>query len=201
MHPFPADYFAQHAVTVARDLLGAYLIRQWPDGSRIVGRIVETEAYSGTDDLASHGRAKRTPRNMPMYGPPGRAYVYLTYGLYWLLNVVCEPENTPAAVLIRAVEPLEGHALIAQRRPGHAPYHWTSGPARLTIAFGVGGEFNRADLTTPDSGLWLAPGPHVPDPAVKTGPRIGLGKSVREPWLSIPWRFWEDGNPYVSKGG
>ena len=91
--PLPRDFYQPSALAVARNLLGTRLVRILPDGSRIVGRIVETEAYTGRDDLASHGRTKRTKRNAIMYGPPGKAYIYLIYGMYWMLNIVVEPED------------------------------------------------------------------------------------------------------------
>ncbi|HEY1408158.1 MAG TPA: DNA-3-methyladenine glycosylase [Promineifilum sp.] len=119
--PFTASFYAASALTVARKLLGARLVRVLPDGTRLSGRIVETEAYTGLDDMASHGHTRPTKRNQVMYGPPGRAYVYFTYGNYWLLNAVCEAEGHPAAVLLRAVEPLEGLDAMAARRPGRAP--------------------------------------------------------------------------------
>ncbi|MFQ3534266.1 MAG: DNA-3-methyladenine glycosylase [Aggregatilineales bacterium] len=199
LKPLPRDFYAQHATQVARQLLGATLVRRLPGGGLICAKIVETEAYSGTDDLASHGRAKRTPRNLPMYGAPGHAYVYLAYGIHWLLNVVAEPVDTPAAVLIRAVQPLEGIEHIASRQDGRPPYAWTSGPARLTVALSITGAHNTLDMTTMAGGLWIASGEAVPDSAVRTGPRIGLGKRVSEPWLSVPWRWWIAGNPYVSR--
>jgi DNA-3-methyladenine glycosylase len=187
-----------NAVIVARALLGARLVRRLPDGAHIAGRIVETEAYTGIDDMASHGRKRRTPRNLPMWGPPGHAYVYLSYGVHWLLNVVAEPEGQPAAILIRAVEPLNGLEHIAARRIGRLPREWTSGPGRLARALEVTQALNTADLTTPAAGLWIEAGEPVPDSAVRTGPRIGLGKTS-EPWLSIPWRFWVAGNAHVSR--
>lgn len=197
--PLPRSFYAQHATQVARQLLGAILVRRLPEGALIRAKIVETEAYSGTDDLASHGRAKRTPRNLPMYGEAGHAYVYLAYGIHWLLNVVAEPVDSPAAVLIRAVEPLEGLEHIAARRNGRSPYEWTSGPSRLTVALDITGAHNRLDMTTTAHGLWIAAGEPVPESAVRTGARIGLGKRVTEPWLSIPWRWWIADNPYVSR--
>jgi DNA-3-methyladenine glycosylase len=197
--PLPPSFYAQPTLTVARHLLGARLVRVLPDGTRLSGRIVETEAYTGLDDLASHGRQKRTKRNLPMYGPPGRAYVYFTYGNYWMLNIVSEPEDHPAAVLLRAVEPLEGLDEMAARRPGRPPEEWTSGPAKLVLAFGIGGDMNTVDMTTPSAGLWVEPGETVPDDRVRTGPRVGLN-TTPEPWLSLPWRFWVAGNPFVSRG-
>lgn len=187
------------AQTVARASLGARLVRVLPNGARLSGRIVETEAYTGLDDLASHGHAKPTKRNRPMYGPPGHAYVYFTYGNYWMFNVVCEPEGDPAAVLVRAIEPLEGLEEMAARRPGRDPFEWTSGPGKLVLAMGISGADNTLDLTTTANNLWIEPDVSVADDQVRTGPRIGMGKTP-EPWHSIPWRWWVGGNPFVSRG-
>ncbi|MBN1200583.1 MAG: DNA-3-methyladenine glycosylase [Anaerolineae bacterium] len=192
------DFYAQHATTVARDLLGAVLVRRI-NGQRLSGRIVETEAYSGLDDLASHGRAGRTPRNLPMWEAPGHAYVYLIYGAYWLLNIVCEPVEHPAAVLIRAIEPLEGEPVMATNRAGRPRKHWTSGPGRLTLALAVTGDDNRVDMTTSAAHLWIEAGQPVPEGNVCAGPRIGLGRHVTDPWLTMPWRWWVADNPFVSK--
>jgi len=198
--PLNVDFYNRSALIVARELLGARLVRRLPDGARVSGKIVETEAYTGIDDLASHaGRHKRTPRNMPMWKAPGRAYVYKTYGMYWLLNVIAEPEDQPAAVLIRAIEPLEGLDVIVRNRPDTKPREWTSGPARLTIALSINGSFNEADITRTESGLWIEAHENVPDTLVRTGPRIGLGKTP-EPWLSMGWRWWIGGNLNVSVG-
>lgn len=192
------DFYSQDATTVARALLGAVLVRRTNDGI-IQGRIVETEAYRRRDDAASHGFVGKTPRNLPMWDAPGHAYVYFTYGMYWLLNVVCEPVEHPAAVLIRAVEPVAGLDIIAANRAGRPFKTWTSGPGRLTVALQITGEQNRTDLTNDSGGLWIAAGDPVPDEAVRTGPRIGLGQRVSEPWLSIPWRWWIADNPHVSR--
>lgn len=196
--PLPISFYAQPALTVARELLGARLVRVLPDGTRLSGRIVETEAYSGLDDLASHGHSRRTPRNLPMYGPPARAYVYFTYGAHWLFNAVCEPEGDPAAVLIRAIEPVEGLDQMAARRPGRALHEWTNGPGKLTQALGIDGTDNTLDLTTAGH-LWIEPDAPITDDFVRTGPRIGIN-STPEPWLSLPWRFWVAGNLFVSRG-
>ncbi len=194
----PRDFYAQDATTVARALLGAILVRQI-DGQRVMGRIVEAEAYHQQTDAASHSHRGRTPRNAPMWGDPGHAYVYFTYGMYWLLNAICEPVDHPAAVLIRAIEPLDGLDFIAAERIGRPPLEWTSGPGRLTRALRITGDLNRADLTTGTAGLWIEAGDPVPDEQVRTGPRVGLGKNVPEPWLSIPWRWWVADNPHVSR--
>lgn len=192
------EFYSQNACVVARELLGARLVRQI-DGQRISGIIVETEAYTGVNDLASHGRLKRTPRNLPMYENPGHAYVYLTYGMHWLLNVACEPEGHPAAVLLRAIEPVEGLDWMAERRPNRPTKEWTSGPARLTLAIEVDGRHNRVSLTDEQAGLWIEHGTPIEDTQVSTGPRIGLGKRVPEPWFSMAWRWWISDNPYVSR--
>jgi DNA-3-methyladenine glycosylase len=192
------DFYTQDATTVGRALLGAVVVRRI-DGQRVSGRIVETEAYRLVHDLASHAHVGRTERNLPLWEAPGYAYVYFTYGMYWLLNAVCEPADHPAAVLIRAAEPLEGLDIIAANRPGRPFTEWTSGPGRLTRALRIDGEHNRADLTTDAADLWIEAGEPVPDDEVQCGPRVGLGKHVTEPWLSKPWRWWIAGNPHVSK--
>ena len=191
------DFYAQDAPAAARALLGATLVRQI-DGVRLSGTIVEIEAYSTPDDLASHGYARRTARNWPMWDAPGHAYIYLIYGMYWLLNIVCEPVDQPAAVLIRAIEPREGLSIMAARRAGQPQRRWTSGPGRLTRALAIDGRDNRADMTSTASGLWVEVGDPLPDDRVRCGPRVGLGKRVTEPWLSMPWRWWVADNPYVS---
>jgi DNA-3-methyladenine glycosylase len=198
MPPLPVSFYDRQALIVARELLGARLVRCEPGIGRIAGRIVETEAYTGHDDLASHGRLRITKRNAPMWEAPGHAYVYRSRGLHWMLNAVVEPEGQPAAVLIRAIEPLEGLDYIAARRPDRKPLEWTSGPARLAAALGITGDLNRADLTTEEATLWIEADVTIPDSEVRTGPRIGMGKTP-EPWYSIPWRFWVGNNPHVSR--
>jgi DNA-3-methyladenine glycosylase len=135
-----------------------------------------------------------------MFGPVGVSYVYFTYGMHWLLNVIAKPPGADygAAVLLRALEPLEGLEIVAARRVGRPPREWTSGPARLTAAFGIDGSHNQSDMTAPDSPLFFEEGDPVADEAVRTGARVGIG-GVPEPWRSMPWRFWLAGNPYVSR--
>ena len=123
-----------------------------------------------------------------MYGPPGRAYVYFTYGMHWMLNAVAEAEGFPAAVLLRAVEVVDGNELVRVRRAGVPEKHWTDGPAKLARAFDVAAAQNGIDLTTTAAGLWIEPGQPVLDESVTIGPRVGL-YSVPEPWKSRPWRF------------
>lgn len=187
LSPLPPSFYQRDTLLVARELLGMRLVRLL-DGVRLSGRIIETEAYRGEEDLACHARAGRTPRTAIMYGPAGHAYVYFTYGMHWMLNCVTEPEGFPAAVLIRAVQVEEGREVVAVRRAGVQPSAWTSGPARLCAAFGIDRELNGVDLTSPDSPLWIEPGPGASVSSVLMGPRVGL-PNVPEPWRSIAWRF------------
>lgn len=181
--PLPRGFYARPTLVVARQLLGARLVRIL-DGIRLAGMITETEAYIGEEDLACHARVGQTPRTVVMYGPPGYAYVYFTYGNHWMLNAVTEQEGFPAAVLIRAIQPVEGVEVIRARRGGRD----TLGPGKLTQALGIGPGENRADLTETASGLWIEPAMAVPDENVTIGPRVGL-YTVPEPWKSMPWRF------------
>ena len=183
----PVEFYDRNTLDVARSLLGMRLIRKF-DSIRLVGVITETEAYRGEEDLACHARAGRTPRTQVMYGRAGHAYVYFTYGMHWLLNVVTEKEGFPAAVLIRAVRIVEGEAWVRERRKGVPPRNWTDGPAKLCRAFDINGSLNGADLTVTDNGLWIARGQAIPEEFVERTPRIGIN-SVPEPWRSIPWRF------------
>ncbi len=193
----PRSFFDRPTQTVARELLGCRLIRRL-GGTLLAGAIVETEAYIGERDLACHARAGRTRRTEIMYGPPGFAYVYFTYGMHWMLNLVTEADGFPAAVLIRAFEPLEGIARMQERRGGKPLSQLASGPAKLTRALGIARGENGLDCCRPDSPLTLAPGEVVPPSSVKSTPRIGLGQTP-EPWLSKPWRFTIRGNGFVSR--
>jgi DNA-3-methyladenine glycosylase len=183
MNLLPHHFYAQPTLQVARGLLGTRLVRIL-DGVRLEGVITETEAYVSEEDLGCHAKSGKTKRNAVMYGPPGYAYVYFTYGNHWMLNTVTEREGFPAAVLIRAIEPVEGVEIMLQRRNGRD----TLGPGKLAQALGIDGALNGVDLCTQASGLWIEAGEPVPDTAVVTGPRVGL-YSVPEPWKSIPWRF------------
>ena len=181
--PLPTKFYNRPTLTVARELLGARLVRI-QDGVKLVGLISETEAYLGEDDLASHAKAGRTIRTAPMFGPPGHAYVYFTYGNHWMLNAVTEREGFPAAVLIRAIQPIEGIEVMMERRNGRD----TLGPGKLTQALGITKSENNTNLTEADSSLRIEAGIFVPDKSVTIGPRVGLNKTP-EPWLSRPWRF------------
>jgi DNA-3-methyladenine glycosylase len=175
---------------------------------------VEVEAYIGTDDRASHARFGRTDRNRPMYGPPGHAYVYLVYGMYDCLNIVAEPLDHPAAILVRAVAPLEGldsmrasrSALHAARRktapraaPSTPPDHrLASGPGLVAAAFGIDVTWTGGDLCDPASPLRLENAPDdEPPPAVRATPRIGIAYAG-VPWTEHAWRFVIAGHPSAS---
>ncbi|HEV8338171.1 MAG TPA: DNA-3-methyladenine glycosylase [bacterium] len=193
--PLPRRFFARPVVTVARDLLGHLLVHDAPEG-RTVGRIVETEAYRGRDDPASHAY-RMTPRSRIMAGPPAVAYVYFTYGNHFCVNVVAEREGVAGAVLLRAIEPLEGIELMARRRgvQGASGVLDTrllaSGPGRLTQAMGIDRGHNGRDLTAPP--LFIAhgrPGLFM----IKAGPRVGIRQGTER-----PWRFVIQGDPHVSR--
>jgi DNA-3-methyladenine glycosylase len=183
----PPSFYDHPVVQVARRLLGMRLVRLL-DGQRVSGLIIESEAYDGEADLACHARAGRTPRTEVMYGPPGRAYIYFTYGMHWCLNCVTGPEGYPAAVLLRAIQPEEGLELIAARRRERSQGEWCNGPGKLTQALSIDGGLNGADLTAVDGGLWVEACQPVTEENVLVGPRVGI-KNVPEPWRSQPWRF------------
>ncbi len=177
------DFFARPTLDVARDLIGTRLVHE-VDGVRAAGIIVETEAYIGEDDPACHAAAGLTRRTAPLYGPPGLAYVYLNYGMHFLLNAVTEAEGHPAAVLIRALAPEDGLEVMRQRRglaaSPRADQGLCRGPGNLTRALGVALRENGADLCGASS-LWIEAGPGAPGPLV-WGPRIGIRVGVDTPW-------------------
>ncbi len=192
MRPLPRGYFDRPTLGVARDLLGQRLVCT-AGGVRRAGVVLETEAYVGVEDRGCHASVGHTRRNHTMWGPPGRAYVYFTYGMHWLLNAVTEGEGTPAAVLVRAIAPREGVDAMRARRPGRPDRLLADGPAKLCQALGVDGGFDGRDLCAPDAELFFEAGSPVPDGEVVTGPRVGLNR-VPEPWKSVPWRFrWMPG--------
>ena len=181
------QFFNRPTLQVARELLGARLVRLEGD-ERTAGIIVETEAYIGEEDLGCHASAGYTPRTQVMYGPPGHAYVYFTYGMHWMLNFVAEAEGLPAAVLIRGIVPTEGIARIASRRVGRPAELWTNGPGKICQAFSINRMQNGADLCAPEAELFVEYGVNISDLSVTNSPRVGLN-SVPEPWKSVPWRY------------
>lgn len=154
----------------------------------VSGIIIETEAYIGETDLACHAKAGFTKRTSGMYGLPGTAYVYFTYGNHWMFCIVTESEGVPAAVLVRAVVVDNGLGLVAKRRGQVKRKLWTDGPGKLTKAFGIDDRHHRLDLTEKENGIWIEPGIQIPAESVTIGPRVGL-YTVPEPWRSIPWRY------------
>lgn len=180
-------FFRRDTLQVARELLGKRLVRL-EGGRRLAGIITEAEAYRGEEDQGCHAKAGLTPRTRVMYGPPGHAYVYFTYGMHWMLNFVTEAESYPAAVLIRAILPVEGVEVIAARRGKQPQAHWTDGPAKICQALNIDKRFNGADLCAAEGRLFVEEGRPIPDENVTTGPRVGFN-NVPEPWNSIPWRF------------
>ncbi len=195
----PREFFARPTEEVARDLLGFWLCRQSDDGLTC-GRIVETEAYGGPDDLASHARAGRTRRTQGMFGTVGNAYVYLIYGMHNCLNVVAYSGREAGAVLLRAIEPTVGVDLMRarRRRPGDPDSRLAAGPARLAQAMQVNRSLDGHDLTAGD-GLWLcAPPEYSVAVAVAEGSRIGVDYAGKG-WSTQPWRFWLADNPAVSR--
>jgi DNA-3-methyladenine glycosylase len=190
----PQSFYNRPTLTVARELLGARLVRIL-DGMKLIGVISETEAYIGEEDLACHAKAGRTARTAPMYGPAGHAYVYFTYGNHWMLNAVTEEEGFPAAVLIRAIQPIEGIEVMMKRRNGRD----TLGPGKLTQALGITKSENNLNLAESGSGLWIERGIFIPEKSVTIGARVGLNKTP-EPWLSKPWRFLVKEPIFINRG-
>jgi DNA-3-methyladenine glycosylase len=187
------SFYEQPTIEVARQLLGKYLIRKHPDGTT-VGRIVETEAYIGPQDKACHASRGRTPRTEIMFGRAGHAYVYMIYGFYYMLNIVTEAADFPAAVLIRAVEPLEGLPLMQSRRQTERLRSLASGPGKLCRAFAIDRTLNGNDVC----GKVLYLDDHgEPAPKVVTTPRIGVDYAGK--WKHKRWRFLIKGNEFVSK--
>lgn len=191
MKPIPPAFYARPTLEVARELLGCEI---WVKlgRSELGGRIVETEAYIGEEDPACHAHRGRTARTSIMYGPAGFAYVYFTYGNHWMLNFVTEREEFPAAVLIRAIEPIVGTALMRRRRRVPRDFDLTNGPGKLTSALGISGDENGESLQGPR--LKVISPPRKFDEPVATSGRIGVNEG-----FDRPWRFFLEGNPWVSK--
>jgi DNA-3-methyladenine glycosylase len=183
-HPLPRSFYDRPTLRVARDVLGKVLVHRSPDGTT-AGAIVEAEAYIGEDDPACHASPGPTPRNQPLYGPPGHAYVYLSYGVHHLFNVVTEAEGRPAAVLIRALEPLDGLELMRRRRaPSRVdrtvPDHQLCrGPGSLARAMGISLAQNRIDLC---AGVLCLEDRGTGYDAVAWSPRIGISAGLEHAW-------------------
>jgi DNA-3-methyladenine glycosylase len=187
----PAKFYERDTEQVARDLLGAVLRCTTSDGVAS-GRIVETEAYLGEHDLACHATAGLTARTRWLYGAPGTAYVYFIYGVHWCFNAVTRAVGSPSAVLVRALEPLEGVELMRERRGVAHDRDLTNGPGKLCEALGITGALN--GLSLQESPIEILRGEPVPDARVQVTSRIGITKSAE--W---PLRWVVRDNPYVSK--
>lgn len=194
MHqPLPRAFYARPVLSVARDCIGKYLIHDCGEG-RVVGRIVEAEAYRGPEDRAAHSfGGRRTARTEVMFGPPGHAYVFFVYGMHWHLNLVTTAVDEPHAVLIRAVEPVLGLDLMAARRGlPSTSRELTNGPGKLCRAFAIDRSAYGADLT--QAPLFLSDGPRS---AVARSPRIGVDYAGA--WAVRPWRFYDPQSRHVSR--
>jgi DNA-3-methyladenine glycosylase len=191
VRPLPLAFYARRTTAVARALLGKRLVST-VDGERCVARIVEVEAYLGPHDPASHAyRGHRSPRNASMYGPPGRLYVYFTYGMHWCVNVVTAREGYPAAVLLRAAEPLAGLDAMRRRRAGRPDAELLAGPARLAQALGISGALDGHHLGS--APLWIADGAAVPPSRCVRTVRVGVVRGAER-----RLRWYERGNLHVS---
>ena len=194
----PREFYTRgDTLLIARELLGKRLVVPEADGTRVSGIIVETEAYVGADDKASHAYGnRRTPRTEPMFMLGGIAYVYLIYGIYHQFNVVTNIESNPHAVLIRAVEPEERIERMRARRAVTRDEQLTSGPGKLCQAFGIDRSYSKADLT--GGRVWIEnTRAKIRVDEIASGPRVGIAYAGE--FVEKPWRFWMRNNPYVSR--
>jgi DNA-3-methyladenine glycosylase len=185
----PRAFFARDPLAVARDLLGCVVTARG-----VSVRLTEVEAYAGPSDPASHAYRGPTRRTEVMFGRPGHLYVYFVYGMHWCANLVCQPDGTAGAVLLRAGEVVGGESLARQRRPAARTHpDLARGPAKLAGVLALTGPDTGTDLCAPGSPIRVRPGAPVPDAAVSHGPRVGV--AVAAEW---PWRLWLGGDPTVS---
>jgi DNA-3-methyladenine glycosylase len=193
----PREFYTRpDALKVARDLLGKLLVVPTANKKRVSGMIVEVEAYRGPEDRASHAYGgRRTKRTETMYQLGGMAYVYFVYGMYYQFNVVSNVEDIPHAILVRALQPVEGIEFIRKRRHTHPDHNLTNGPGKLCIAMGIDQSLDRADLL--GNRVWLEEYQTIPSARISKGPRIGI--DYAEDWVDKPWRFWIRDNSYVSR--
>ena len=189
-------YMRENAVEVSRDLLGKLLVVPLEDGTRVSGMIAETEAYLGTIDKAAHSYGgRRTARNEVTYSAGGHVYVFFIYGMYYQLNIVTGQVDQPHVSLIRAVEPVEGIETMRERRGEMQDRNLTSGPGKLCLALGIDRSLNGEDLT--GDRIWVEEYRPVAESEISSGPRVGI--DYAEEFVDMPWRFWLDGNQFVSK--
>lgn len=191
-----AFYQQKDVVKIARQLLGKMLVTEI-DGIRTAGRIVETEAYAGVTDKASHAwNERRTNRTAVMYNPGGLAYVYLCYGIHYLFNVITNVKDTPHAVLIRALEPVDGIDMMKARFLPHLTQNVTAGPGNLSKALGINTALTGESLT--GNKVWIEDAPNLPDEQVVADTRVGVAYAGEDAYL--PYRFSVKNNKWVSKG-
>ncbi|MDQ2938216.1 MAG: DNA-3-methyladenine glycosylase [Acidobacteriota bacterium] len=193
----PREFYTRpNVLSVAKELLGKLLVVSSRGGRRTSAVIVETEAYRGPKDRASHAYGgRRTNRTETMYQMGGTAYVYFVYGMYYQFNVVTNVEDIPHAVLIRGVEPVEGIEVMRRRRHRQPDHNLTNGPGKLCIALGIDRKLDRADLL--GDHVWLENAENIRPSQIASGPRIGIDYAAE--WVDKPWRFWVKNNPYVSR--
>ncbi len=184
-------FFERYTPVVARELLGSKLVRI-VDGARLAGEIVEAEAYRGLRDPASHAYTGQTRRNSVMFGEAGHAYLYFSYGFHWCLNLTTEPRGRAGAVLIRAIEPVEGLERMMMNRQVESDAHVADGPGKLTRALGIDGSLNGEDVVT-SGRLFVEEGEEVR--GIGVGPRVGITKGT-----GYLWRFFVKGSMFVSGG-
>ena len=197
MAKLPREFYTRTDVLkVARDLLGKLLVVPTSNRKRVAGMIVEVEAYRGPEDRASHAYGgRRTKRTETMYQLGGLAYVYFVYGMYYQFNVVSNVEDIPHAILVRALQPVEGIEIMRKRRHTHPDHNLTNGPGKLCIAMGIDRDLDRADLL--GNKVWLEDFETISPSRIAKGPRIGI--DYAEDWVAKPWRFWIKDNSYVSR--
>ena len=186
--PLPRAFYDRPVLDVARDLLGAVVV-----AGGVSLRLTEVEAYAGGRDPASHAFRGRTPRNDVMFGPPGHAYVYFTYGMHYCMNLVCGPDGEASAVLLRAGAVVSGVDVARRRRAASNDRDLARGPARLTRALGVDRQHNGVDVTLRGSSIVVVEGSGVVDADVRWGPRVGIREAA-----DLPWRAWVEGEASVS---
>jgi len=200
VHRLPREFFLQSTLKVSQLLLGKFLIHEYR-GQKIGGMIVETEAYIGPEDRASHAfGGKQTPRNLAEYLVGGHVYIYLVYGMHWQLNFSTSFHGRPECVLIRALEPTDGTFVMQRLRRIKDIRNLTSGPGKLCQALKLDKSYYGYDLCQKNSKLYLEDrGVKTPKKQIASGPRIGIDYAGPH-WSKKPWRFWIKNNPYISKG-
>lgn len=191
IQPVPRSFYEKGTVTIARALLNKHLVRVI-GRAVLIGRIVEVEAYGGRNDPASHAYRGSTPRNMPMFGEPGHAYIYFTYGNHYCLNVTTQRAGVAGAVLLRAIEPLKGLDMMKRFRPGVPEIQLSNGPGKLTKALAIDKSLNKIDLTRKGP-LFIGKASGLPS-TIKRSPRIGITLGFER-----LWRFYIESNQYVSR--